>query len=1161
MGTNWNIGHIGASTQLEVAAAWGADRTADPSTWTWTEITTDVRDDPGITIRLGRSDEASTSQPASVTMTLDNSSGDYTADGTSTNWPYVRQGTPIRVRMNPAGSGWQTLFQGYAEGWAPEWPYHASPEVHLEAAGVLGRLGQGQPVLESSLRRDIVADSTTVAYWPCEDLDGANALFPAVGPYFMTWSAPPDLSSDNYFPSSLPIPIVEGSQWRGAVPVSTPGSWSVRFICKFPETDADSGDDGAPICTVFTTGTAAIWSLTYRTGATRGAFQLTVYDSALGALYTSSVFTSYVLDPNTGLVVTITGDQNGSNVDLSYAQSAITADDTYTVGFSTSITSQTCGAVAAVWVNHLDLLNKVAIGHVSAHDSSVPFYEGLDAARAWRGEYIDARLARLEAETSETVDITGYTPGTMGAQTPATTLELLRECETSDGGILYDGLGAGLSYFTRQERENRPPDLTLNATASEVKPAYNPTLDSQRLINRAVVTRKNAETVTYEDKTGNLGSDYAGKYETSVTASYFNTFQAQDDAAWTVNFGTFEGYRHPTITVNLSDSPSLAATVAALTPGMRIDINNLGTALTSHTISGPLSLAIEGIAHRITSQEWVTTFNCSPYDPWEILQLEDADVSPISYVDDSDFSYGDNSLIIVGYPDTYESDDLIVLMASIRNSGTGTVDTPTGWTELFTSGNVSFFGRVVPRETEALASFGIAVTVTFTGGVSGATTMGQTFALRGTAAHRLTDLADVVHASAAQLNSSAQDIDLPALPITEDNCIALCAWWKADDSTLVSNPHSFDDGPVDGSTTTGDDASMGVDLLVQSTATSYSADTATVTGGASAISRGIMLALLPDPTPPPPPQLDTDGSTLSANISASATSMQVTTTGAGPATYVGIGAIDVGNNASVTPALPSGLASKDFLVCVAAIRNSGTGTVDTPIDWNSLLTSGNLSVFGRYYDSSVSAPTVSFTGGVANATTQAVIFALRGVNPRIAEVLDTSTSQLNASAQNMAVPGLVASHDDVLMVIIGWKQDDWTSVAQLSGQFFTEILDAPTTTGDDAGLEIQVREGGFTNAKTVSATSLVVTGGASAISRTMVLAFAPSIEGIWTTDSADYPIDLDVGGIKITATACSDSYSPQTMTISAAPVARTAGDRVQLWRPARLARAAGLFDL
>jgi hypothetical protein len=49
-----------------------------------------------------------------------------------------------------------------------------------------------------------------------------------------------------------------------------------------------------------------------------------------------------------------------------------------------------------------------------------------------------------------------------------------------------------------------------------------------------------------------------------------------------------------------------------------------------------------------------------------------------------------------------------------------------------------------------------------------------------------------------------------------------------------------------------------------------------------------------------------------------------------PITFVAAGATSVGNNVALTPALPAGLVAGDLLLCQASIRNSGTGTPNTP---------------------------------------------------------------------------------------------------------------------------------------------------------------------------------------------------------------------------------------
>jgi hypothetical protein len=53
----------------------------------------------------------------------------------------------------------------------------------------------------------------------------------------------------------------------------------------------------------------------------------------------------------------------------------------------------------------------------------------------------------------------------------------------------------------------------------------------------------------------------------------------------------------------------------------------------------------------------------------------------------------------------------------------------------------------------------------------------------------------------------------------------------------------------------------------------------------------------------------------------------------------------------------------------------------------------------------------------------------------------------------------------------------------------------------------------------------------------------------WTTTADDYPLYLSVGGLPVRATACSGTSNPQTFTVDALPVARTAGATVELWDP------------
>ena len=212
----------------------------------------------------------------------------------------------------------------------------------------------------------------------------------------------------------------------------------------------------------------------------------------------------------------------------------------------------------------------------------------------------------------------------------------------------------------------------------------------------------------------------------------------------------------------------------------------------------------------------------------------------------------------------------------------------------------------------------------------------------------------------------------------------------------------------------------------------------------------------------------------------------VTAVTGGEPTFVGVGTSATDANAIPSNSLsgiglPAGTASGDLVLIFASIRNSGTGTVNLPTNWTELAGTGtNARIFGRVYDGVWSMPTVTFTGGVANATLIGQSAAFRNVTMTDA----ASASLLNASAQNIDIPTTVVNTDGQwgVMIAAGWKQDDYTSVAALTA--FTELDEESTTLGDDAS---QIWDYNITRMSAMTTADFVVTGGAAAISRSHAL--------------------------------------------------------------------------
>jgi hypothetical protein len=85
--------------QHRTRAAFGADMTADPGAWDWTDITEDVPAQ-SIGITRGRQAEAGAVTPGQISMTLDNVSGAYTPElATGDHYPHVVQGVPLQESL------------------------------------------------------------------------------------------------------------------------------------------------------------------------------------------------------------------------------------------------------------------------------------------------------------------------------------------------------------------------------------------------------------------------------------------------------------------------------------------------------------------------------------------------------------------------------------------------------------------------------------------------------------------------------------------------------------------------------------------------------------------------------------------------------------------------------------------------------------------------------------------------------------------------------------------------------------------------------------------------------------------------------------------------------------------------------------------------------
>ena len=208
-------------------------------------------------------------------------------------------------------------------------------------------------------------------------------------------------------------------------------------------------------------------------------------------------------------------------------------------------------------------------------------------------------------------------------------------------------------------------------------------------------------------------------------------------------------------------------------------------------------------------------------------------------------------------------------------------------------------------------------------------------------------------------------------------------------------------------------------------------------------------------------------------------------------TFVSVGAAAHAVNANVTPALPAGAVAGDLLLVIAAIRTI-FGNPNIPVGYTMIRDVGNLRLFAKIHSGSEVAPTVGFIGGGAGDDTSAQVAAFRNVQLSVAE---SAYFQFQAAAQNIAYPALTISATHPLILFIGWKQDDWTSVGTLpalAGDAAAEIGEPSTTTGNDQGIVWDYLVQTTINPVNVPTGSFLVTGGASATSSSSVVSMPPT---------------------------------------------------------------------
>jgi hypothetical protein len=198
-------------------------------------------------------------------------------------------------------------------------------------------------------------------------------------------------------------------------------------------------------------------------------------------------------------------------------------------------------------------------------------------------------------------------------------------------------------------------------------------------------------------------------------------------------------------------------------------------------------------------------------------------------------------------------------------------------------------------------------------------------------------------------------------------------------------------------------------------------------------------------------------------------------------TFVGTTAGVSGDDASLSPTIHASAAAGDLILIFAGIRNTAA-VPHAPAGYREFFIDHGCALFYKIHSGTEATPTVTFTGGATGDTTMAKAAVFRTVMPHVQVVFGGT---VNVSAQDIALPAAqTPGRAGALLLALGFKQDDWTSVSILSGM--SGVGNFFSTTGNDAGMvwDYQIQ----TTPAAGPAGPFTVTGGASAASNAYTIA-------------------------------------------------------------------------
>jgi hypothetical protein len=526
-------------------------------------------------------------------------------------------------------------FHGALEAMPQEWDSTGKDcWVPVHAADTLQRLGNDGEATQSAISQYLERYSSSITgHWPLEDgqetttpSSAVSGVLPAQATKFGFTTARDLPGSDGYATAGG-----VGSFMRGAPRVTSPnGTTTALFWAKTNSPLPDPPNSGANLISFTVAGSNVKWWRIELSG--EYVVQVRAFAPDGSELFNYSAL-SYPAGGAQGdvrwnrwTVFAFSLRQVGGNIEINLSWSNGT--DGSTAGYTQTLAG-TVGRFDGFTITSDTFTPDTSFAHMTLLNTflSVTASELIASSNAWRGELAATRFLRVCASAGINAVVDGWPQDTqaLGPQPIDTVLNILRDLEKTDGGILSGTRSTqGLTYTTRDRISRQLPGGSFSHAASHFSDPPKPVPDSFGIANYYTATRRDGGGSATSIKTdGPLGTGAIGTVTGGDTFNVLTLNDALSAASWAVALGTYDSPRYPSAPFQLERTAtllgsSLAAQIASLDAGRRFVIADLPV----HQPPGPVDLIVQGYTEVLGNRTMALDFSSTAYGPWETGQLE-----------------------------------------------------------------------------------------------------------------------------------------------------------------------------------------------------------------------------------------------------------------------------------------------------------------------------------------------------------------------------------------------------------------------------------------------------------------------------------------------------------------------------------------------------------